>query len=80
MEVLHPTQQLNHQGLHLPWERNEITHMLPLPQEFPTPLQKGPGTQGCMYNPQQLHFRGKLIPGTVPAQGGCELPMITHYS
>lgn len=46
MEVLHSTQQLNHQGLHLPCESDEITQMFSLPHEFPTPLQKGPGAQG----------------------------------
>lgn len=76
MEVFHPTQQLEHQGLHFPCGSNEVTHMLPLPHKLPTPLQKGPGLRVICVAQQQLDFwgwGGRFIPGTLPAQGDSEL-------
>lgn len=80
MEVLYPTQQLDHQGLYLPCESNEITHMLPLPHEFPTPLQKGPETWGYLCNLVATRLLGQVHPGTFPAQGGSELTMATTHT
>jgi hypothetical protein len=80
MEVLYPTQQLNHQGLHLPCESDEITQMLCLLYEFLISLQKGPGAQGYLVTQQQLDFWGKFIPGTLPAQGGSELTRATTHT
>lgn len=81
MQVLHSTQQLDHQGLYLPWESAGVTRT-PHTSEPLMPHNRPRALQGHLGDPEAARdFWGKFVPGlTSVALGHIVVSMECHWN